>query len=54
MDIELFLIHLFFISACVYFSYKSGEKQGRVQMINDMIDRKIITISKLKSTYEID
>lgn len=50
---ELFIIHVVFISACVFFSYRSGEKNGRVQMIEDMLDRNLITTKELHKAYDI-
>ncbi len=50
---DLFLIHVIFISACVYFSYRSGEKSGRVQMVEDMLDRNLITTKDLVEYYDI-
>ena len=45
--LELFLVHVIFIVACVYFSFRSGEKSGRVQMVEDMIDRGIVKTEDL-------
>ena len=54
MSTELILIHVVFIAACVYFSYRSGEKAGRVEMIEDMIDRDMITTEDLIDKYNIE
>ena len=43
MTDELILIHIGFIVALVYFVFRSGEKSGRVQMVEDMLDRGLIT-----------
>ncbi len=51
MEPALLIFHVFFISACVYFSYMNGAKQGREEMLIDLLDRKIITESKLKQHY---
>ena len=53
MTEELYLIHVLFISACVYFSYKAGEKNGQQMMISDMLDRKLITKKQLIKEYEL-
>jgi len=57
ISMELYLIHVFFISACVLCSYWSGHKagaaEGRSQMVTDMIDRNLVTIDKLKKEYEL-
>ena len=50
---ELFIIHVVFITACVFFSYRSAEKNGRVQMIEDMLDRNLITTKELHKAYDI-
>ena len=54
MSTELILIHVVFIAACVYFSYRSGEKTGRVEMIEDLIDRDLITTEDLIDKYNIE
>lgn len=46
---EIYLIHLVFISACVYFSWNAGYKYGRGQMLEDMLDVKLFTLSDLKN-----
>jgi len=51
---SLYLIHVLFISACVYFSYRSGTKEGRSQMVESFLDKKIITEKRLKEEYDID
>lgn len=51
--VDLYLIHVIFITACVYFSYRSGQKTGRSQMVTDMLDRNLVTVEKLKNEYEI-
>ena len=52
--LELFLVHVIFIVACVYFSFRSGEKSGRVQMVGDMIDRGIVKTEDLIDKYNIE
>ena len=47
-EVDLFLIHVVFIVACVYFSYRSGQKSGRSEMVVDLIDRNIVTVETLK------
>ena len=42
-NLELYLIHVVFIVACVYFSYQSGAKHGRGEIIEDMLDKKLFT-----------
>ena len=54
---ELYLIHIIFISACVFFSYWSGHRagshDGRSQMVEDLIDRNLLTVDKLKKENEL-
>ncbi|SVD02195.1 uncharacterized protein METZ01_LOCUS355049 [marine metagenome] len=50
----LYLIHIVFITACVFFSYKSGTKEGRSQMVESFLDKKIITEERLKKEYDIE
>ena len=52
-EVDLFLIHVVFIVGCVYFSYRSGQKSGRSEMVVDLIDRNIVTVETLKKEYEI-
>jgi len=52
--LELFLVHVIFIVACVYFSFRSGEKSGSVQMVEDMIDRGIVKTEDLIDKYNIE
>ncbi len=54
MSDGLILIHIVFIVALVYFVFRSGEKSGRVQMIEDLIDRDIVTTADLIDKYEIE
>jgi hypothetical protein len=51
--VDLYLIHIVFIIACVYFSYRSGQKSGRSEMVTDLIDRNMVTVEKLRKEYEI-
>tara|TARA_B100000073_G_scaffold288917_1_gene251109 strand:+ start:362 stop:535 length:174 start_codon:yes stop_codon:yes gene_type:complete len=53
MTDELILIHIGFIVALVYFVFRSGEKSGRVQMVEDMLDRGLITEQQLVNKYNI-
>ena len=54
MSTELILIHIGFIVSLVYFVFRSGEKSGRVQMVEDMIDRGIVTTEDLVDKYNIE
>ena len=53
MTDELILIHIGFIVALVYCVFRSGEKSGRVQMVEDMLDRGLITEQDLVNKYNI-
>ncbi len=37
----------------MYYAYDVGKKQGRSEMVTDMLDRKLVTLSKLKKEYEL-
>ena len=50
---DLYIIQMLFIMACVYFSYRSGQKSGRSEMVTDLLDRNMVTVEKLKKEYEI-
>ena len=54
MTIDLIIVHILFISACVYFSYTNGAKAGRSEMVEDLIDRKLITESQLRKEYFLE
>ena len=45
---ELYIIHLVFISACVGFSWYAGMKYGRGQMLEDLMDYEFFTLKDLK------
>jgi len=51
--LDTYLIQMLFIIACVYFSFRSGQKSGRSEMVVDLLDRKMITKEKLIKEYEI-
>lgn len=53
MGIETYIVFLTFITVCSYYSFKQGAHTGRSQMVTDLIDRKLITIDKLKKEYEL-
>lgn len=36
MEIDLLLIHLVFIGACVFFSYRSGFKEGKRRLFEEL------------------
>ena len=45
---ELYIIHLVFISACVGGSWYAGMKYGRGQMLEDLMDYELFTLKDLK------
>ena len=51
MSTELILIHLAFIIGLVYFVFKSGARQGRAEMIEQLIMDKLITPQELIEFY---
>ena len=56
MDMNTFSIlvfHLIWIGGTMYYAYDVGKKQGRSEMVTDMLDRKLVTLSKLKKEYEL-
>ena len=53
-NIRTFSCSCNFYSSCVYFSFRSGEKSGRVQMVEDMIDRGIVKTEDLIDKYNIE
>lgn len=53
MEDNLVIIHIAYIIGLVYFVYRSGEKNGRRQMVEDFLDRDLITQDKLEQVYKI-
>lgn len=51
METNLVLIHIAYVIALVYLVFRSGEKNGRKQMVEDFIDRGITTEKKLEKIY---
>ena len=51
--VDLYLIHVIFIPACVFFSYRAGQKSGRSEMVTDLIERGLTTVERLKKEYEL-
>ena len=47
MEDNLILIHIGYVIALVYFVFRSGEKNGRRQMVEDFLDRGLISQEKL-------
>lgn len=52
---DLYIVHLFYITACVsfcyYAGYESGRKKGTRETINVLIDDKVVSPEKLKEYY---
>ena len=56
MDMNTFSIlvfHILWIGGTMYYAHDVGKKQGRSEMVTDMLDRKLVTLSKLKKEYEL-
>jgi len=53
MEDNLVIVHIAYIIGLVYFVYRSGEKNGRRQMVEDFLDRDLITQDKLEQVYKI-
>ena len=47
METNLILIHLVFISACVYFSFRSGYKSGQKELFSDLT-QEVVNVVELK------
>lgn len=52
MSIELILIHLGFILALVYFVHRSGVKQGHAELLQQLMDDKIVDPQQIITFYE--
>ena len=53
MEENLIWIHIAYVIGLVYFVFRSGEKSGRKQMVEDFLDRDLITQEKLEQVYKI-
>lgn len=53
-SLELYTVLAIYTIACVYFSYQSGAKNGRADIIEDLLDRKLITHMQLMKAYKIN
>ena len=53
MEENLIWIHIAYVIGLVYFVFRSGEKNGRRQMVEDFLDRDLITQDKLEQVYKI-
>ncbi len=53
MEDNLIIIHIAYVVALVYFVFRSGEKSGRKQMVEDFLDRGLISEEKLEKIYKI-
>ena len=52
--VDLYLIHIVFIVACVYFSYRSGQRSGRSEMVTDLLDRNMLRVENQKRIRNLD
>lgn len=52
---DLYIVHLFYIVACVsvcyYAGFEAGQKKGTRQTLNMLIDDKVLSTDKLKEYY---
>ena len=51
MSTELILIHIGFISALVYFVFRSGQRSGREEMVNQLIEDKFVDPKAIITFY---
>lgn len=49
--LSLVVFHLFFIAGLFYLAYNLGKREGATTMIEDMIDRKLFTLTEFKNKY---
>ena len=50
---SILVFHILWIGGTMYYAHDVGKKQGRSEMVTDMLDRKLVTLSKLKKEYEL-
>jgi len=53
MEDNLIIIHIAYVVGLVYFVFRSGQKSGRKQMVEDFLDRGLISEEKLEKIYKI-
>lgn len=52
MSTELYLIHLGFIVALVFFTFRSGQRSGRAEMVAQLIEDKLVQAETLIEHYK--
>ncbi len=54
MTEEQIIAFVIYTVCMVYFVFRSGEKSGRVQMVEDMLDRGLVKHKDLIDKYNIE
>jgi len=52
MSTELYLIHFVFIVSMVYAVYRNGRKAGREEMVNQLIEDKLVLPKDIITFYK--
>lgn len=51
MSIELICVHIGFITALVYFVFRSGQRSGREEMVSQLIEDKFVDPKAIITFY---
>lgn len=54
MSVDLIAIHVLFIVACAYFSYKRGMTEGSERTVEVFLTKKLVTEQQLEDTFGVD
>jgi len=47
METDLLILHMVFIGACVFFSFRSGYKNGQAELFEDLT-KEVVNVVELK------
>jgi len=50
---SLLVFHIAFIAGLYWYAHDQGKKDGRSEMVGDLLDRKLLTVDNIKKEYEI-
>ena len=54
MSVDLIAIHVLFVLACAYFSYKKGITEGSERTVEVFLDKKLVTEEQLDKAFGTD
>jgi hypothetical protein len=51
MSVDLIVIHVLFIVACAFFSYRKGKIEGSEQTVEVFLEKKLVTEEQLMREF---